>query len=164
MNYDYILTEKPLPGFFKPLAFVLLTTSLICGLCIKFVGLDRFIYLSSKDYRFWFLLGFILLIFSKPNIEDERSAAIQLQLFRFGFRLLVALIVLMELNASLFDNDKAYGMFFHYVTAILGLIAIVSEIFLRSNLADLAEKHRGIYNISSLMIMLVIVLISQWLW
>jgi hypothetical protein len=121
-------------------------------------------HLSPKDYRFWFLVSFILIIFSKSKIEDERSSAIQLQLFRLGFRMLIVLIVLMEANASLFDNDKAYGMFFHFVTAILGLIATLSELFLRTNLADLAEKHRGLYNVGLLAVMIVLLFVSKWLW
>ena len=164
MNYNFILNEKPLPSYFKSLAFVLLVVSLISGFYIKMADSDSLFQLTSKDYRFWFLASFVILIFSKPSIEDERTAAIQLQLFRFGFRLLVALIVLMEINASLFDNDKAYGMFFHYTSAVLGLLAILSEVFLRTNLADQAEKHRGFYHIITFSLALILILFNVWIW
>lgn len=164
MNYDFILHEKPFPHYFKKVAYSISTLTLTSGLYLKIIGEEDLLGMTPKDYRFWFLSAVVILIFSKPKIVDERNTAIQLQLFRLGFRYLVALIVLVEINASLFDNIDSYKMFYYYATTFLGTLAIISELFLNTNLADIAEKHRGLYNLSILLTMICFLFTIMWLW
>jgi hypothetical protein len=164
MNYDFILHEKPLPHYFKKVAYIISTITLISGLYLKIIGEEDLFGMTSKDHRFWFLAAIVILIFSKPKIADERNTAIQLQLFRLGFRYLVALIVLVEINASLFDNIDSYKMFYYYATTILGTLAVLSELFLNTNIADIAEKNRGLYNLSVILTILCFIWFHMWLW
>lgn len=164
MNYDFLWPEKPLPIFFRILSLIIIFLSLLTGIYLKLGGMEELYHFSLDDAKFCFLAALVILIFSKSKIIDERSQAIRLQVFRLGFRFLLAIILLMEFNFIINNNPKSYGMFYYFVVSIVGFLAILTELSKNSNLIDLAENYPTAYKISMGLIMILILLFNQWLW
>ena len=164
MNYDHLFIEKPLPAYFRKIAIAFGVLAIITGLYLKLSGFEELFGLAKSHLKFFLLAALVLMIFSKNKVEDERFSIIQLQIFKLGFRLLIGIIILMELNVTLSNTIAVYKIFYNFAVAIIGLLVLFVEISKNGNYADAIENHKPLYIFVILFAMISIVLFNMWLW
>lgn len=164
MNYDHLFLDGHRHYFFRVFGIITGALAIIIGLYLKLSGTEELFGIANRHLKFLLLLSLINILFSKYKGEDERISAIQLQLFKLGFRLILILILTMEMGVMFNDNRNIYGMFYYFVIGILGSVALIFEISKHSNYADIAEKNTSFHYFVMVVLVTLIVIFNLWLW
>lgn len=164
MNYDHLFIDGQFPIYYRKIAIPAGILAIVTGLFLKISGTTEIIGITDRHLKFVLLISLINILFSKDKRGDERTLAIQLQLFKLGFRTLLMLIVLMELGVALNFRPDIYKMFYYFVIGIIGSIALIYEISKESNYADIAEKYSVVHRFILVFTATFIVIFNMWLW
>jgi uncharacterized membrane protein len=164
MNYDNLFLDGHRHYFFRVFGIITGVLAIIIGLYFKISRTEELFGIANRNLKFLLLLSLVNILFSRYKGEDERISAIQLQLFKLGFRLILILILIMEMGVMFNENRSIYGMFYYFVIGILGSVELIFEISKNSNYADIAEKNSAFHYFFMVVSTTLIVLCNMWLW
>jgi len=164
MNYDHLFIDVQRHYFYRKFGIITGVLAIVLELYLKFSGTAELFGIAPRHLKFVFLLSLINILFNINKGVDERISAIQLQLFKLGFRLILILILVMEMGVMFFENLSIYRMCYYFVIGIIGSVALVFEVSKNSNYADIAEKNSAFHYLVMVISITLIVIFNMWLW
>jgi hypothetical protein len=164
MNYKRLFLDGYRPYFYRIFGIITGALAIVIGLYYKLSGTAELFGIANKHLKFVLLLSLFNILFSRYKEADERILAIELQLFKLGFRLILILLVIMEMGVMFNGNMGIYGMCYYFVIGIIGSIVLVFEVSKNSNYADIAEKNSAFHYFIMIASITLIVIFNMWLW
>jgi len=164
MEYKFLYPNEPLPAYIRIISLFMSIIFLCIGIFMKLTETQTVFDISLVGFRTLFLISVILHLASKTRVEDERVKLLRLQILRFGYALIVGIILMMEIGKVLGDNHEIYKNFIQWIISILSVQVIYYELFQKTSLADFLSSHKFYYFLFYLIIAGGLVNLNFWLW
>jgi hypothetical protein len=164
MNYDHLFLDGDRPFFYRKLGIIMAVLAIVTELYLKLSGTVELFGIAPRHLKFLLLSSLINILFSRSKGVDERISAIQLQLFKLGFRAILILLLSLEMGVMFNENLSIYRMCYYFVIGIIGSVALIFEVSKNSNYADIAEKNSAFHYSIIVISATLIVIFNMWLW
>jgi hypothetical protein len=164
MNYDFLSTEKLRPFWVRYVGIAFAFSTIIFSIYLKSVDANRLFGLSYDHLKPIFLFSLLLINAAKSKTEDERMSQIRLQITRFGYSFMIGILALILFAEATGGNQVSKDLMFDWIISIVTTQVLIFEAIKSSKILDFFEKHQSMFQLLTVLIVVLLMQINQWLW